>query len=131
MRQVGDKSTRFPKLPVWAICAVQHLLYCCCEMQKTQLTSDARRGSGPAAEAYLKAVGLRVRAERHKLSLSRRALAEASGVSERYLAELERGAGNASLLLLRQIAQALHVRVEDLASEPIVAETIHQTIAAE
>jgi XRE family transcriptional regulator, aerobic/anaerobic benzoate catabolism transcriptional regulator len=45
-------------------------------------------------------------------------LAETSGVSERYLAELERGAGNASLLLLRQIAQALNVRVEDLASEP-------------
>jgi XRE family transcriptional regulator, aerobic/anaerobic benzoate catabolism transcriptional regulator len=77
-----------------------------------------RRGTGPAAEAYLKAVGLRVRGERHKLGLSRRALAETSGVSERYLAELERGAGNASLLLLRQIAQALNVRVEDLASEP-------------
>jgi XRE family transcriptional regulator, aerobic/anaerobic benzoate catabolism transcriptional regulator len=88
-------------------------------MQKTHATApDYRRGTGPAAEAYLKAVGLRVRVERQKLGLSRRALAEVSGVSERYLAELERGAGNASLLLLRQIAQALHLRVEDLASEP-------------
>ena len=88
-------------------------------MQKTPVpVSDIRRGSGPAAEAYLRAVGLRVRIERQKLGMSRRALAEASGVSERYLAELERGAGNASLLLLRQIAQAVHVRVEDLASEP-------------
>ena len=97
-------------------------------MRKTDTPSDVRRGSGPAAEAYLKTVGLRVRVERHKLSLSRRALAELSGVSERYLAELERGAGNASLLLLRQIAQALHLRVEDLASEPPM---IHHPIAAE
>ena len=82
-------------------------------------SSDARRGSGPDAEAYLKAVGQRVRHERHNLQLSRRALADASGVSERYLAELERGAGNASVLLLRQIARALHLRVEDLASEPL------------
>ena len=85
-------------------------------------SSDIRRGSGPAAEAYLKAVGLRVRVERQKLGLSRRALAEVSGVSERYLAELERGAGNASLLLLRQIALALRLRVENLASEPDVSD---------
>jgi XRE family aerobic/anaerobic benzoate catabolism transcriptional regulator len=39
--------------------------------------------------------------------MSRKALAKASGVSERYLAELERGAGNASLLVLRQISEAL------------------------
>ena len=80
--------------------------------------SDVRRGSGADEEAYLRSVGQRVRLERHRLLLSRRALADASGVSERYLAELERGAGNASLLLLRQIARALHLRVEDLASEP-------------
>ena len=49
--------------------------------------------------------------------MSRRVLAAASGVSERYLAELERGAGNASLLVLRQIAEALSVRIADLTSE--------------
>jgi XRE family transcriptional regulator, aerobic/anaerobic benzoate catabolism transcriptional regulator len=87
-------------------------------MEKNQTSSsDGRRGSGPADEAYLLTVGTRVRSERQRLSLSRRALAEASGVSERYLAELERGAGNASLLVLRQVAIALGVRVEDLASE--------------
>ena len=88
-------------------------------MQKmTGPLSDMRRGSAPAAEAYLKAVGQRVRQERQRLGMSRRALAESSGVSERYLAELERGAGNASLLVLRKVAQALSLRVEDLASEP-------------
>jgi XRE family transcriptional regulator, aerobic/anaerobic benzoate catabolism transcriptional regulator len=87
-------------------------------MEKNQTSSsDGRRGTGAADEAYLLTVGTRVRAERQRLALSRRALAEASGVSERYLAELERGAGNASLLVLRQVAIALGVRVEDLASE--------------
>jgi len=84
----------------------------------SELPSELRRGSGPEAEAYLKTVGTRVRTERQRLHLSRRALADCSGVSERYLAELERGAGNASLLLLRQIARALRLRVEDLAAEP-------------
>lgn len=81
-------------------------------------THDARDTGSAAAEAYLRSVGSRVRQERHRLSMSRRALAEASGVSERYLAELERGAGNASLLVLRKVALALNLRVEDLASEP-------------
>jgi XRE family transcriptional regulator, aerobic/anaerobic benzoate catabolism transcriptional regulator len=90
--------------------------------------SDMRRGSAPAAEAYLRAVGERVRHERQRLGMSRRALAETSGVSERYLAELERGAGNASLLVLRKVAQALSLRVEDLASEPSYDE---RSIAAE
>ncbi len=87
-------------------------------MQKIVPISEVRRGSAPAADAYLRAVGQRVRSERQRLSMSRRALAERSGVSERYLAELERGAGNASLLVLRKVAQALSLRVEDLASEP-------------
>ena len=91
--------------------------------------SDLRRGSGSAAEAYLTAVGQRVRRERQRLGLSRRALAESSGVSERYLAELERGAGNASLLVLRKVAQALSLRIEDLASEP--GNDGQHTIAAE
>ena len=77
-----------------------------------------RRVSEPSAEAYLRVVGKRVRQERQRRGMSRRVLAETSGVSERYLAELERGAGNASVLLLRQVAAALAVRIEDLASEP-------------
>ena len=38
---------------------------------------------------------------RARRGMSRKSLSRASGVSERYLAELERGAGNASLLVLR------------------------------
>jgi len=46
--------------------------------------------------------------------MSRKILARDSGVSERYLAELESGRGNASILVLRQIAQALNLPLADL-----------------
>jgi XRE family aerobic/anaerobic benzoate catabolism transcriptional regulator len=49
--------------------------------------------------------------------MSRKSLSKASGVSERYLAELERGAGNASLLVLRQIADALSIEAAALVSD--------------
>ena len=83
----------------------------------TESINEPRRGSAAEEEAYLRLVGERVRLERVRRGLSRKSLSLASGVSERYLAELERGTGNASLLVLRQIAQAMRLRVEDLASE--------------
>jgi len=46
--------------------------------------------------------------------LARLALAEVADVSERYLAQLESGGGNASVILLRRIANALHVRMSHL-----------------
>jgi XRE family transcriptional regulator, aerobic/anaerobic benzoate catabolism transcriptional regulator len=79
--------------------------------------AEGRRGTAPAEEAYLKHVGERVRIGRARRGMSRRSLAKASGVSERYLAELERGAGNASLLVLRQIAEALGLEMAALVSE--------------
>jgi len=80
-------------------------------------TSETRRGEAPADEAYLKRVGERVRLGRARRGMSRKVLSAASGVSERYLAELERGAGNASLLVLRQIADALGLEVAQLVSD--------------
>ncbi|NJO23300.1 MAG: helix-turn-helix domain-containing protein [Sphingomonadales bacterium] len=79
--------------------------------------SDVRRGDAPADEAYLRRLGERVRLGRARRGMSRRILSKASGVSERYLAELERGAGNASLLVLRQIAEALSIEVTALVSD--------------
>jgi XRE family aerobic/anaerobic benzoate catabolism transcriptional regulator len=76
--------------------------------------ADTRRGEAPAA--YLKRVGERVRLGRARRGMSRKVLSRASGVSERYLAELERGAGNASLLVLRQVADALGMEVAQLVS---------------
>ncbi len=49
--------------------------------------------------------------------MTRRLLARDSGVSERYLAQLETGQGNISILLLRQIASALDIPLAALVSE--------------
>jgi XRE family aerobic/anaerobic benzoate catabolism transcriptional regulator len=82
-------------------------------------TSEPRRGTTPADEAYLERVGERVRLARARRGMSRKSLSRASGVSERYLAELERGAGNASLLVLRQIADALSIEAAALVSDAL------------
>lgn len=67
--------------------------------------------------AYLSLLGERVRAWRREQGLTRKALAAASGVSERYLAQLEAGEGNISVLLLRKVARAMGVPVEELVRE--------------
>jgi len=67
--------------------------------------------------AYLAQLGQRVRAWRSGQGVTRKALAAASGVSERYLAQLEAGQGNISVLLLRKLAHAMQVTVESLARE--------------
>jgi XRE family transcriptional regulator, aerobic/anaerobic benzoate catabolism transcriptional regulator len=75
-------------------------------------------GADSSAESeYLRAVGERVRATRARRGMTRKLLARDSGVSERYLAQLETGQGNISVLLLRQIANALDIPVEALVLE--------------
>jgi XRE family aerobic/anaerobic benzoate catabolism transcriptional regulator len=66
---------------------------------------------------FLKLLGERVRETRANRGMTRKILARDSGVSERYLAQLEGGQGNVSILLLRDIAQALNMRVEALLAE--------------
>ena len=67
--------------------------------------------------AYLTRLGERVRAWRTDHGMTRKTLSEASGVSERYLAQLESGQGNISVLLLRKVARAMGVPVERLVQE--------------
>src|SRR2546423_5794322 len=67
--------------------------------------------------AYLARLGERVRALRSEHGMTRRDLAQASGVSERYLAQLEAGRGNMSVLLLRKVGLAMGVPVERLVHE--------------
>lgn len=66
---------------------------------------------------YLKLLGERVRRARARTELTRKKLAAKSNVSERYLAQLEAGKGNVSILLLRQIARALEMPLEALIHE--------------
>ena len=55
-----------------------------------------------------------VRLGRAKRGMSRRQLAQESGTSERYLAQIESGAGNPSVLVMRAIADALEIPLFEL-----------------
>ena len=61
---------------------------------------------------FLAMVGARVRDARGRAGITRRALAERSGVSQRYLAQLEAGQGNISIALLLKVAGALGFGIE-------------------
>ncbi len=73
--------------------------------------------SADPESAYLSRLGDRVRAWRTENGMTRKALSGASGVSERYLAQLESGLGNISVLLLRKVARAMGVAVDRLVRE--------------
>jgi len=66
---------------------------------------------------FLIQLGERVRAWRAAHATTRKALAASSGVSERFLAQLESGQGNISVLRLRALAQAMSVPLESLVRE--------------
>jgi XRE family transcriptional regulator, aerobic/anaerobic benzoate catabolism transcriptional regulator len=66
---------------------------------------------------YLRRLGDRVREARARRGMTRRILARDSQVSERYLAQLETGQGNISILLLRQVAQALDLPIHALLND--------------
>lgn len=63
---------------------------------------------------YLRLLGDSVRAARARRGMTRKMLAKDSGVSERFLAQLESGTGNASILVLRQISAALNLPLDGM-----------------
>ena len=63
---------------------------------------------------FLVALGERVRTLRSRRGMTRKAVAVAADVSERHLANLEYGTGNASVLVLLQVAQALQCSLTEL-----------------
>lgn len=63
---------------------------------------------------FLAALGVRLRALRDRAGITRKALAAATGVSERHLANLEYGDGNASVLVLLEVSQALNCSLAEL-----------------
>ena len=71
----------------------------------------------PGAQAkhpFLVALGERVRTLRSRRGMTRKALSLATDVSERHLANLEYGVGNASILILLQVAAALQCSLAEL-----------------
>ncbi|MDE2614169.1 MAG: helix-turn-helix transcriptional regulator [Burkholderiales bacterium] len=67
-----------------------------------------------AKHPFLVALGERVRSLRARRGITRKALAAAADVSERHLANLEYGVGNASILILLQVARALQCPLAEL-----------------
>ncbi len=73
--------------------------------------------TGRDTDAYLRRLGERVRTLRNQRGMTRKALARHAKVSERYLAQLEAGLGNGSIVLLRRITRALGLPVTQLVHE--------------
>jgi len=78
-------------------------------------------GPAPARDPFLATLGDRVRLMRSRRGVTRKVLAQEAMISERHLANLESGTGNASVLLLRQLAQALNCSMAELVGQDGVA----------
>jgi XRE family transcriptional regulator, aerobic/anaerobic benzoate catabolism transcriptional regulator len=65
-------------------------------------------------DAFVAEVGRLVRLSRAKRGMTRRQLAQGSGASERYLAQIESGQGNPTVIILKSIAEALDVPIIEL-----------------
>jgi XRE family aerobic/anaerobic benzoate catabolism transcriptional regulator len=72
-------------------------------------------------DPFLVALGERLRVLRARRALTRKALALEAGISERHLANLETGVGNASILVLRQVAAALGAPLAELLGDETTA----------
>src|SRR5947199_1948464 len=64
--------------------------------------------------AFAGAIGRLLRLSRAKRGMTRRQLAHASGASQRYLAQIESGQGNPSVIILESIARALDIPIIEL-----------------
>jgi XRE family aerobic/anaerobic benzoate catabolism transcriptional regulator len=73
-----------------------------------------QREDGAGHDAFAAAVGRLIRLGRAKRGMTRRQLAQGSGASERYLAQIESGQGNPSVIILKAIAAALDVPIVEL-----------------
>jgi XRE family transcriptional regulator, aerobic/anaerobic benzoate catabolism transcriptional regulator len=70
--------------------------------------------TGDPESSFLEQLGQRVRTMRALHGMSRKVLAKVSGISERYIAQLESGKGNVSIVLLRRVSNAMGAHLEDL-----------------
>ncbi|MBP6814233.1 MAG: helix-turn-helix transcriptional regulator [Burkholderiaceae bacterium] len=78
------------------------------------VSPSAAQAGAEEKNPFLVALGDRVRALRARRGMTRKAVAQSAEVSERHLANLEYGIGNASILVLLQVAGALHCSLAEL-----------------
>src|SRR2546421_88535 len=81
---------------------------------RSNTSPDAPEADRLDQAAFVAAVGRLVRLSRAKRGMTRRQLAQDSGASERYLAQIEGGAGNPSVIVMRSIAHALEMPMVEL-----------------
>jgi XRE family transcriptional regulator, aerobic/anaerobic benzoate catabolism transcriptional regulator len=86
------------------------------DLRAKEKRSDPRRleAEPPEHALFVTGIGRLVRLSRAKRGMTRRQLAQDSGASERYLAQIESGQGNPSVLILKSIAEALDVPIIEL-----------------
>jgi XRE family aerobic/anaerobic benzoate catabolism transcriptional regulator len=77
------------------------------------IKSEEKQGKNP----FLVSLGKQVRMLRSRRGVTRKTLSAMTGVSERHLANLETGEGNASILVLLQVANALNSSLAELAGD--------------
>jgi XRE family aerobic/anaerobic benzoate catabolism transcriptional regulator len=85
------------------------------------LGADGASRDEEGKHPFLVALGERARALRARRGMTRKALAAAADVSERHLANLEYGVGNASILVLLQVARALQCTLAELLGDVTTA----------
>lgn len=83
-------------------------------MANTRKLRSSSGGRASETNPLLVALGQQVRSLRDRNGITRKALAAATGVSERHLANLEYGEGNVSVLVLDQVATALQCPLAEL-----------------
>ncbi len=84
------------------------------EVQAPPLAAMPEASGDEVRHPFLIALGERVRTLRSRRGMTRKAVARAAEVSERHLANLEYGTGNASILVLLQVSQALQCSLAEL-----------------
>src|SRR5213593_2001635 len=82
--------------------------------RRTSAKEKSMTDSPDAESRFLEQLGQRVRTMRALRGMSRKVLARVSGISERYIAQLESGKGNVSIVLLRRVSDAMGAHLEDL-----------------
>ncbi len=94
------------------------------------LTHDQGSDIDHSVSELLLRVGSRVREAREKKGIPRRLLSEISGVSPRYLAQLEMGKGNISIGLLHRVAVALECHIDWLLRDETAVVTQAEDVAS-
>lgn len=82
--------------------------------EKAGAAADLSPSTDAATRNFAADVGKLVRRSRARRGVTRRQLAVESGISERYLAQIEGGQGNPSVIVLRAIAQAMEMHITAL-----------------